>query len=73
MTPEAAPSLNRSSSMRFRASLQSDSEAVARLINAAFVVERPIFDGDRTSPDGVRVYMEKGKFLLAEDSSGLAG
>ena len=32
---------------------------LARLINAAFRAERP--------------YMEKGKFLLAEDSAGLAG
>jgi ribosomal protein S18 acetylase RimI-like enzyme len=73
MTPDAAPSLNRNQSMRFRTALQSDAEALARLINAAFVVERPIFDGDRTSADGVRAYMEKGKFLLAEDSNGLAG
>jgi ribosomal protein S18 acetylase RimI-like enzyme len=73
MTPDAAPSLNRHESLRFRAALLSDTEALARLINAAFVVEHSIFGGDRTSPDGVRAYMEKGKFLLAEDSNGLAG
>lgn len=46
---------------------------LARLINAAFLVEQPFIEGDRINPDGVRVYMEKGKFLLAEDSAGLAG
>jgi GNAT superfamily N-acetyltransferase len=39
----------------------------------AFRVELPFIDGDRTHPEGVRGYMKKGKFLLAEDSSGLAG
>jgi|SRR5215472_6438246 len=51
----------------------SDVDALVRLINAAFVVERPIFDGDRTSPEGVRAYLEKGKFLVADGSAGLAG
>jgi GNAT superfamily N-acetyltransferase len=46
---------------------------LVRLINAAFVVEQPFIEGDRIDPDGVRAYMEKGKFLLAEDSAGLAG
>lgn len=46
---------------------------LARLINAAFLVEQPFIEGDRINPDGVRAYMEKGKFLLAEDSAGLAG
>lgn len=46
---------------------------LARLINAAFLVEQPFIEGDRINPDGVRAYMEKGKFLLAEDSAGLVG
>ena len=50
-----------------------DTEPLARLINAAFVVERPIFGGDRTDPDGVRAYMLSGKFVLAEDAGGLVG
>jgi ribosomal protein S18 acetylase RimI-like enzyme len=73
MVPDDSQALNRHESLRFRVALQSDAEALARLINAAFVVERLIFGGDRTSPDGVRAYMEKGKFLLAEDSNGIAG
>ena len=51
----------------------TDVDALARLINAAFRVEQPFIDGDRTDPEGVRAYMEEGKFLVAEDSAGLAG
>jgi GNAT superfamily N-acetyltransferase len=50
-----------------------DVTALTRLINAAFIVEQPFIEGDRINPAGVRTYMEKGKFLLAEDSAGLAG
>jgi GNAT superfamily N-acetyltransferase len=51
----------------------ADVGALAALINAAFRVEQPFIEGDRTNPDGVRNYMQKGKFLLAEDAAGLAG
>src|SRR5258708_26209571 len=57
----------------FRVAALADVEALARLINGAFRVEQPFIEGDRTNPDGVRAYMEKGKFLLAEDAAGLAG
>jgi GNAT superfamily N-acetyltransferase len=59
--------------IRNRLAGPSDVDALVRLINAAFVVERPVFDGDRTSREGVRAYLEKGRFLVAEDSAGLAG
>ena len=58
-------------SLRFAQSV--DVEPLARLINAAFVVEQPFIEGDRIDPGGVRAYMEKGKFLVAEDAHGLAG
>jgi GNAT superfamily N-acetyltransferase len=61
------------SDLRIRLGQNHDAEALARLINAAFLVEQPFIEGDRINPDGVRAYMEKGKFLLAEDSAGLAG
>ncbi len=51
----------------------ADVDALARMINAAFRVEQPFIEGDRIDPEGVRAYMEKGKFLLAQDSTGLAG
>jgi len=57
---------------RIRTALERDVDALARLINSAFRVEQPFIDGDRTNPDGVRTYMEKGKFLLAEDAAGIA-
>lgn len=51
----------------------SDLSALTRLINAAFVVERIVFDGDRIDERGTREYMEKGTFLILEDSAGMAG
>jgi len=50
-----------------------DVEPLAQLINAAFVVEQPFIEGARIDPPGVRGYMRKGKFLVAEDAAGLAG
>jgi GNAT superfamily N-acetyltransferase len=59
--------------LRFRLGAESDVEELVRLINAAFVVERFVFEGDRVDGIGVSRYMTSGKFLLAEDASGLAG
>jgi ribosomal protein S18 acetylase RimI-like enzyme len=61
------------SSLRTRFAGPADVDALVRLINAAFLVERPIFDGDRTNADLVRAFLEKGKFLIFEDSDGMAG
>src|SRR5436309_12768960 len=58
-------------SLRFAQSV--DVEPLARLINAAFIVQEPFIEGDRIDHRGVRAYLEKGKFLVAEDSHGLAG
>ena len=71
----SAPANPRPGSQNFtiRLGRNSDAETLARLINAAFRVEQPFIEGERINPDGVRTYMQKGKFLLAEDSSGLAG
>ena len=70
---DAARATSQEDALRFRVASPADAEALARLINAAFRVEQPFIDGDRTNPDGVRAYMEKGKFLLAENTAGLAG
>lgn len=51
----------------------ADIEPLVRLINAAFRVELPFIEGDRIDAEGVRSYMGKGKFLVAEDSAILAG
>ena len=65
--------VSRVQEIRIRVADASDADALARLINAAFVVERPIFDGDRTSAEGVRALLERATFLVVEDSMGLAG
>jgi GNAT superfamily N-acetyltransferase len=59
--------------LRFRQARDVDAEALAALINEAFAVERPVFDGDRTSPEGVRAYMSKGTFLVVHDGDEPAG
>jgi hypothetical protein len=51
---------------RIRMASREDAEEVARVINAAFVVERVAFDGDRTNPGSVRELLDKGTFLVAE-------
>ncbi len=59
--------------LRIRLALDSDVDSLARLINAAFRVEKPFIEGERVDAQGVRAYMQKGKFLLAEGAAGLAG
>jgi len=71
----AAIADSRSSNPGLRIRLGSDEDvpALARLINAAFVVEQVVFDGDRVDELGVRAYISGGTFLVAEDAGGLAG
>jgi GNAT superfamily N-acetyltransferase len=70
---EPAKSLSQLPGLRFRAAIHSDVDTLVLLINSAFRVELPYIEGDRVDVTGVRSYMAKGEFLLAEDSSGLAG
>jgi ribosomal protein S18 acetylase RimI-like enzyme len=69
----AANSLSDRNDARIRLAQSADVDALSALINIAFRVELPFIEGNRINPDGVRAYMKKGKFLLTEDSSGLAG
>ncbi|MGA2427206.1 MAG: GNAT family N-acetyltransferase [Candidatus Acidiferrum sp.] len=71
--PAAANSASQERNIRMRIAQRGDAEAIARLINAAFIVERVAFDGDRTDTQGVREYMEKGTFLVADDATELSG
>jgi GNAT superfamily N-acetyltransferase len=59
---------------RIRTATVADAERMVGLINAAFVVERVAFAGDRVDLQGVRSLMTKGRFLVAEagDSDELA-
>jgi GNAT superfamily N-acetyltransferase len=70
---DAANSPAGSRVVRIRLAVLEDAELLAALINIAFRVELPFIEGNRINPAGVREYMKKGKFLLAEDSSGFAG
>lgn len=70
---QAGKSRSLENAPRIRMAAAADVEPLARLINSAFVVEQPFIDGERIDPAGVREYMEKGKFLVAEDAAGLAG
>ena len=60
--------------LRLRVAANVDSEAVARLVNDAFRLERLIFTTeDRTNPEEVRSMMSNGEFLLVEDGAALVG
>jgi GNAT superfamily N-acetyltransferase len=71
--PAATNSLSPESKLRMRVAQNADADAIARLINAAFVVERVAFDGDRVDAQGVGELLDKGAFLLGEDAAGLVG
>ena len=70
---QTGKSLGLEGARRIRRAAAEDVEPLALLINAAFVVEQPFIEGDRIDPAGVREYMKKGRFLVAEDLMGLAG
>jgi GNAT superfamily N-acetyltransferase len=59
--------------VQIRIAQSADAPAVAQLINAAFLVERVAFDRDRIDTQGVREFMQKGPFLIADDTTGLSG
>jgi ribosomal protein S18 acetylase RimI-like enzyme len=60
-------------SVSIRTAVSEDIPALVRLINAAFLVEQFVFDGDRINTEETRAFMDAGKFLLAEDTAGFAG
>ena len=61
------------SPLPIRTASHPDAEAITRLINAAFLVERFFIDGDRIGLDEVRARLGTGEFLVAEDGDSLAG
>jgi N-acetylglutamate synthase-like GNAT family acetyltransferase len=56
-----------------RVAKESDADAIARLVNTAFLVEQFFIERDRTNPATVRDLMQEGNFLLAEDGTDLVG
>ncbi len=51
----------------------SDAEALKRLINEAFVVERVAIEGDRIDREGVLLNMRSGSFLVHEEDGSIVG
>jgi GNAT superfamily N-acetyltransferase len=58
---------------RIRHAAAEDIPDLTRVINAAFVVERPFIEGDRVNEQATSDYMAKGKFLIAEDGTETSG
>jgi GNAT superfamily N-acetyltransferase len=69
----ASKSSQHNESLAIRVAVASDVPALVRLINAAFIVEQFVFDGDRINAEETQAFMENGRFLLAEDCAGFAG
>ena len=61
--------------MKIRQATASDAAEIARIINAAFEIERDFRRGERTSPSEVLASMSRKReiFLVAEDGGGLVG
>ena len=55
-----------------RKATDSDVDSIVGLVNTAFLVEQFFIERDRTDPEMVRGLMQKGSFLLAEESQTLA-
>lgn len=58
---------------RLRIAEAADAEAITRLINAAFQVERYFLGADRIGLEEVRARLIRGKFILAEEGGVLTG
>ena len=58
---------------RVRMADADDTEALVRLINAAFAVEQPIIAGDRIDLERLSALYHTGKFLLLEENGRLVG
>src|SRR5882724_879002 len=61
--------------MKIRQAATADADEVARIINAAFEIEREFRRGERTSASGIlaSLSMKQGIFLVAEDGGRLIG
>ncbi|MGH9685394.1 MAG: GNAT family N-acetyltransferase [Candidatus Acidiferrales bacterium] len=66
-------SASQSGDTEVRIAMANDNEAIAEIVNRAYVVEEFFLAGKRTDPDRIRALMEKGKFLLREDGGRLVG
>jgi predicted N-acetyltransferase YhbS len=51
----------------------ADAEAITRLINAAFQVERFFLEADRIDIEEVRSRLSRGRFILADEDGAITG
>jgi ribosomal protein S18 acetylase RimI-like enzyme len=58
---------------RIRLAEPADTDALVRLINAAFIVEKVVIEGERINSDKVRALFETGEFLLLHDATRFLG
>jgi ribosomal protein S18 acetylase RimI-like enzyme len=56
-----------------RRARETEADQIARIINAAFEIEREFRRGERTSAAGIRKLMERETFLVAEQGGRLVG
>jgi predicted N-acetyltransferase YhbS len=59
--------------MSFRVAVEADADALRKLINAAFVVEKVAIEGDRIDDARLRDFFRNGTFLLLEEGARLSG
>ena len=69
----APKSFRHGEGISIRTAQSGDVPGLVRLINAAFIVEQFVFDGDRINAEETQAFMETGQFLVAENSAGFAG
>jgi N-acetylglutamate synthase-like GNAT family acetyltransferase len=65
--------LHSSPEVRVRLAETADSDALVRLINQAFAVEKMVIEGERIDSEKVRVLFETGEFLLLYEAEQLLG
>ena len=64
---------NHSPEVHLRLAESADTDALVRLINAAFIVERDAIEGDRIDSKKLQALFETGTFLLLENDAQLLG
>jgi N-acetylglutamate synthase-like GNAT family acetyltransferase len=63
-----------SSSLRIRRAVREDAKELTRVINAAFGRAEMFFvEGDRVSLEEVLEYLDRGEFLIVEDTNAMRG
>ena len=61
-------------SLQVRRAINTDAKEITRVINAAFAPAEMFFvEGDRVTLEDVSDYLERGRFLVAEDPNGIRG